>query len=64
MNGIGHVDVEPDSGIIESQVCIDEQSGARGRGVTAILKKIFKTFLHFLMSGHDNRILVEFLNLF
>jgi hypothetical protein len=44
MNGIGHVDVKPDSGIIESQVCIDEQSGARGCGVTAILKKKFKTF--------------------
>ena len=41
MDGRGHVDMKPDSGVIEAKVGTDEESGTGGCGVAPIGHRIF-----------------------
>ena len=54
MDGGCHIDVKPDSREVESQVCVDEQAGAGGRGVVAILRRnILLEGLKFKLKSRD-----------
>ena len=41
MDGGGHVNVKPHSGIVESQVGTDEKTGTGGKGVAPVGHRVF-----------------------